>query len=159
MSKFDFYAASKYCSALNTRPNGTTNDYHKTTGKHGIADGFGGFEPRFSCNVYIQGRAEAFDLINSMSAVFMAMPYWSAGSLAMSQDKPQSSSYLFTLANITSEGFNYSGSSQRTRATVVVVKYFDKNLRSFAYERVSAGTAIINKYGSCLLYTSDAADE
>ena len=44
--------------------------------------------------------------------------------------------------------FNYSGSSQRTRATVVVVKYFDKNLRSFAYERVSAGTAIINKYGS-----------
>ena len=148
LSKFDFYAASKYCSALNTRPNGTTNDYHKTTGKHGIADGFGGFEPRFSCNVYIQGRAEAFDLINSMSAVFMAMPYWSAGSLAMSQDKPQSSSYLFTLANITSEGFNYSGSSQRTRATVVVVKYFDKNLRSFAYERVSAGTAIINKYGS-----------
>ena len=148
LSKFDFYAASKYCSALNTRSSGTTNDYHATTGKHGISDGFGGFEPRFSCNVYIQGRAEAFDLINSMAAVFMGMPYWSSGSLAVTQDKPQSSSYLFTLANITSEGFNYSGSSQRTRATVVVVKYFDQNLRSFAYERVLAEDEIINKYGS-----------
>ena len=135
LSKFDFYAASQYCSANNTRPNNANNDYG-ASGRHGIADGFGGFEPRFSCNVYIQGRAEAFDLINSMAAVFRAMPYWSVGSLAMAQDKPQSSSYLFTLANITSEGFTYSGSSQRSRATAVVVKYFDKTLRTFAYEVV-----------------------
>ena len=149
LSKFDFYAASQYCSANNTRPNNPNNDYG-ASGKHGIADGFGAFEPRFSCNVYLQGRAEAFDLINAMSAVFMSMPYWSAGSLAMSQDKPQSSSYLFTLANITSEGFNYSGSSQRSRATAVVVKYFDKTLRTFAYEEVKDDANMFNgiaKYG------------
>lgn len=149
LSKFDFYAASQYCSANNTRPNNPNNDYGPN-GKHGIADGFGGFEPRFSCNVYIQGRAEAFKLINSMAAVFRAMPYWAVGSVALSQDKPQSSSYLFTLANITSDGFNYSGSSQRSRATVVVVKYFDKTLRSFAYEEVKDDASLFNgiaKYG------------
>ena len=149
LSKFDFYAASQYCSANNTRPSNPNNDYG-ANGKHGIADGFGGFEPRFSCNVYIQGRAEAFDLINSMSAIFMAMPYWSVGSLALTQDKPGSSSYLFTLANITSEGFNYSGSSQRSRATAVVVKYFDQTLRTFAYEEVEDDASLFNgiaKYG------------
>jgi len=149
LSKFDFYAASQYCSANNTRPTNPNNDYG-ANGKHGIADGFGGFEPRFSCNVYIQGRAEAFDLINSMSAIFMAMPYWSVGSLALTQDKPGSSSYLFTLANITSEGFNYSGSSQRSRATAVVVKYFDQTLRAFAYEEVEDDASLFNgiaKYG------------
>jgi len=85
-----------------------------------------------------------------MSAVFMAMPYWSVGSLALTQDKPGSSSYLFTLANITSEGFNYSGSSQRSRATAVVVKYFDKTLRTFAYEEVKDDASLFNgiaKYG------------
>ena len=149
LSKFDFYAASQYCAANNTRPNNSNNDYG-ANGKHGIADGFGGYEPRFSCNVYIQGRAEAFNLINSMAAVFRAMSYWSVGSLSLAQDKPQSSAYLFSLANITSEGFTYSGSSQRSRATVVVVKYFDQTLRTFAYEEVKDDATMFNgiaKYG------------
>ena len=149
LSKFDFYSASQYCSANNTRPTNPNNDYG-ANGKHGIADGFGGFEPRFSCNVYIQGRSDAFKLINSMAAVFRAMSYWSVGSLSLAQDKPQSSAYLFTLANITSEGFNYSGSSQRSRATVVVVKYFDQTLRTFAYEQVKDDASLFNgiaKYG------------
>jgi len=149
LSKFDFYAASQYCTANNTRPSNPNNDYG-ANGKHGIADGFGGYEPRFSCNVYIQGRAEAFRLINSMASVFRAMSYWSVGALSLAQDKPQSSSYLFTLANITSDGFNYSGSSQRSRATVVVVKYFDQTLRSFAYEQVKDDATMFNgiaKYG------------
>jgi len=134
LSKFDFYAASKYSNEL-------------------VADGFGGSgqEARFSCNIAIRSRAEAFDLINSMTSVFRAMSYWSAGSLAISQDKPvTSSSCLFTLANVTPEGFVYQGSSQKTRATTVVVKYFDMNLRNYAYEEVKDDASMFNgiaKYG------------
>ena len=134
LSKFDFYAASKYSNEL-------------------VADGFGGSgqEARFSCNVAIRSRAEAFNLINSMTSVFRAMSYWSAGSLAISQDKPvTSSSCLFTLANVTPEGFVYQGSSQKTRATTVVVKYFDMNLRNYAYEEVKDDASMFNgiaKYG------------
>ncbi len=130
LSKFDFYAASKYANEL-------------------VSDGFGGSgqEARFSCNVCIRSRAEAFNLINSMTSVFRAMSYWSAGSLALSQDKPvASSSCLFTLANVTPEGFVYQGSSQKTRSTTVVVKYFDMNLRNYAYEEV-VDTVAENKYG------------
>ena len=127
LSKFDFYSASQYCNEL-------------------VSDGFGGQEPRFSCNVCIQGRSEAFNVINSMCAVFRGMPYWSAGSLTVSQDKPVDSSYLFTLANVAPEGFAYSGSSQKNRATVAVVRYFDITLRSYAYEEVKDADAIA-KYG------------
>lgn len=127
LDKWSFYAASQYCNEL-------------------TSNGFGGYEPRFSCNVNIQQNADAYRLINDMASVFRAMPYWSVGSLTVSPDKPATSSYLFTLANVTEEGFSYSGSSEKTRSTVAVVKYFDMNLRDFAYEQVEDQTAIA-KYG------------
>ena len=52
------------------------------------------------------------------------MPYWTAGSLTINQDSPKTSSYLFTLSNVSKEGFNYSGSSLKTRSTSVSVGYF-----------------------------------
>lgn len=146
LDKWSFYAASVYCSALNTRPSGTTNDFHPTTGRHGVPDGLGNYEPRFSCNVNIQTADDAYKLINDMCSVFRAMPYWSAGSLVLSQDAPTSSSYVFTLSNVTEPGFTYSGSSQKTRATVVTVKYFDNDARDFAYEVVEDRVNIA-KYG------------
>ena len=128
LDKWAFYSASQYANEL-------------------VSDGFGGTEPRFSCNVSIRGKAEAFNVINAMASVFRAMPYWSAGSLTVTQDKLQDSSYLFNLSNVAPEGFSYSGSSQKTRCTVAVVKYFDMTLRTYAYEEVK-DTAAINKYGA-----------
>lgn len=128
LDKWAFYAASQYCSEL-------------------VADGFGGQEPRFSCNVNIQTAEDAYKLINDMCSVFRAMPYWSVGSLTMSQDKPATSSYLFTLANVSEEGFSYAGSSQKTRSTVAIVAYFDIALRDVAYEVVEDQAAIA-KYGA-----------
>jgi predicted phage tail protein len=144
LDKYSFYAASRYCSALNTRT-GSTNDY-SATGKHGVSDGYGGFEPRFSLNVNIQQDTDAYQLINDLSSVFRAMPYWSAGSLTIAQDAPATPVYLFTNANVSPEGFKYVGSSQKTRATVVTVKYFDIEKRDYLYEAVESRSAVI-KYG------------
>jgi hypothetical protein len=127
LDKFSFFAASQYCSEL-------------------VPDGFGGFEPRFSCNVNIQTSEEAYKLINDMCSVFRAMPYWSIGSLTVSQDKPVDPSYLFTLANVTADGFSYSGSSLKTRPNVAVVSYLDLALRDITYEVVEDAEAIA-KYG------------
>jgi predicted phage tail protein len=127
LDKFAFYAASQYCSEL-------------------VPDGFGGQEPRFSCNINIQTREEAYKLINDMCSVFRAMPYWSTGSLTVSQDKPADTSYLFTLANVTEEGFSYQGGSRKTRPTVCVVSYLDLETRDIAYEVVEDQEAI-QKYG------------
>jgi len=74
------------------------------------------------------------------------MPYWSTGALTISQDKPSDAAYLFTLANVSEEGFSYQGSSRKGRPTVAVVSYLDLNTRDIAYEVVE-DQAAISKYG------------
>jgi len=74
------------------------------------------------------------------------MPYWAVGSLTVSQDKPVDPSYLFTLANVSEEGFSYSGSSLKTRPNVAVVSYMDLSLRDITYEVVEDAESIA-KYG------------
>ena len=127
LDKWAFYACSQYCSGL-------------------VPDGFGGTEPRFSCNINIQTQDDAYKLINDMCSVFRAMPYWSTGALTVTQDAPADSSYLFTLANISEEGFSYSSGSLKTRPTVCVVSYLDLDLRDIAKESVENHDAI-SKYG------------
>lgn len=162
LDKWAFLQASKYASALNTYTSaaeiadratrglaprtGITDDYDATTGRHGVPDGFGKYEPRFSCNVNIQTAEEAYTLINNLCSVLRAMPFWATGSLTVTQDKPVASSYLFTLGNINEEGFTYSGSSQKSRATVAIISYFDTNLRDVVQEYVEDQAAIA-RYG------------
>lgn len=127
LDKWAFFSASQYCNEL-------------------IPDGFGGEEPRFSCNAVIQNQDEAYTLINELCSVMRVMPYWSTGTLTISQDKPTDTSYLFTLANVTEEGFSYSGSSIKTRHTVAVVSYYDTEAQDLAYEVVEDRDGI-TKYG------------
>ena len=125
---FSFVTASKFANTL-------------------VSDGFGGQEARFSCNVNIQGSGEAFDLINELSGVMRCMPIWTAGSISLKQDSPATASYLFNLSNVTSEGFNYSGSSLKQRHSVVSVSYFNMDTQEIDFEVVEDATAIA-KFGS-----------
>ena len=124
---FSFVTASKFANTL-------------------VSDGFGGQEARFSCNVNIQSSSEAFDLINELAGVMRCMPIWSAGSIQLAQDSPKDASYLFNLANVTEEGFSYSGSGLKTRNTVISVSYFNMDSREIDYE-VYEDTASIAKFG------------
>ncbi len=111
-----------------------------------VSDGLGGQEARFSCNVNIQSSSEAFDLINELAGVMRCMPIWSAGSIQLAQDSPKDASYLFNLANVTPEGFSYSGSGLKTRNTVISVSYFNMDSREIDYE-VYEDDAAIAKFG------------
>ena len=124
---FSFVTASKFANTL-------------------VSDGFGGQEARFSCNVNIQSSSEAFDLINELAGVMRCMPIWSAGSILLAQDSPKDASYLFNLANVTEEGFSYSGSGLKTRNTVISVSYFNMDSREIDYE-VYEDAAAIAKFG------------
>ena len=130
IDKFSFYAASVYCSQQVDDGTGT-----------------GGTEPRFTCNVNINNQQEAYNVVNQMSSVFRAMPYYEAGNLTITQDSPKDASYLFTLANVLEPGFTYSNTSQRQRPTVVVAKYLDLELRDINYVE-EIDTANQARYGS-----------
>ena len=125
---FSFVTASKFSNAL-------------------VDDGLGGQEARFACNINIQTSVEAFSVINTLSGIMRCIPIWSEGALLLTQDSPKDPSYLFTLANVGSEGFSYTGSSLKTRSTVVAVSYFNMDIRDIDYEEVEAEAAYKNKYG------------
>ena len=125
---FSFVNASKFANTL-------------------VDDGRGGEEARFSCNVNIQNSSEAFDLINELAGVMRCMPIWSAGTITMTQDKPTDASYLFNLANVGEAGFSYSGSSLKTRSSVVSVSYFNMDSQEVDFEVVE-DTTLISKIGT-----------
>ena len=144
---FSFYSASAYASTLITDP--ITN----TT------------EPRFSCNVILNQRNDAYSLINDLCAVMNAMPFYSNGSLQISQDRPTNTStntsdpqYIFNNSNVTEQGFSYQSQGARLKYTEVEVQYFDNETQSMEYELVTAdqitalgsgsgGLDAINKFG------------
>jgi hypothetical protein len=129
LDKWAFFQASKYCNEL------------VSTGLTSPAT-----EPRFSCNINIQTQEEAYKLINDMCSVFRAMPFWAAGSLTTMQDRPSDPTALFSLANVTQEGFSYEGSSLKTRATVVIVSWLNLELGDIDREVVEDFEGI-SKYG------------
>lgn len=127
LDKWAFLSASQYASAL-------------------VPSGQGGYEPRFSCNANIQTADDAYRLINDLCSVMRCMPYWAAGSLTISQDRPATPAFLFTLANVGLEGFGYSGTGIKNRPTVAVVRYVDSKLRDASFEVVEDAVGIA-RYG------------
>lgn len=106
IDKWSLYTISKYCNEL-------------------VNDGFGGTEPRFSCNILISDRQEAFNVVNQMASIFRGMSYISTGSITAVQDAPKDPTYLFTNANVIDGAFSYQGSSAKTRHTVALVAWND----------------------------------
>lgn len=133
LDKWTFYSCSQYASAL------VDSGLRATNGS--IV-----YEPRFSCNVSIQSQEEAFKLISDLCSVMRSMPYWATGSLTLAQDAPTDYAFVFNQSNVTEAGFNYSGSSLKTRHTVVVVSYLDLDMRDMAYEVIEDKIGI-DKFG------------
>ena len=127
LDKFAFLSASKYANEL-------------------VDDGQGGEEARFSCNALIQNQYEAYKLVNDLCSVMRCQPFWSTGSLTLTQDKPTDASYLFNRANVLEPGFSYAGSDLKTRHTVAIVSYLDLETREQNYEMVEDRDGI-EKYG------------
>lgn len=90
-----------------------------------VEDGFGGIEPRFTCNMYIQTREEAYRVVANIASIFRGIAYWSAGEITVSQDAPSDPVQLFTKSNIVGGQFNYSGSSGKVRHTVALISWND----------------------------------
>ena len=124
---FSFFSASQYASEQ-------------------VDDGAGGTEARFSCNVVLNSQRAAYDTINNLASVMRAMPFYSAGAVNISCDKPTDASYIYNLSNVSEAGFSYSSASKDTKFTVVNVSYFDMETAEIDYETVE-DTALQIKYG------------
>ena len=110
VDKWALYKIAQYCDEL-------------------VDDGMGGFEPRFTCNLYLQTREEAYNVVNTFASIFCGLAYWAGGSIVAVQDAPADPVALFTPANVllgeNNQYFSYTGSSLKTRHTVALVSWND----------------------------------
>ncbi|MFA4628664.1 DUF1983 domain-containing protein [Xanthomonas perforans] len=90
-----------------------------------VSDGQGGQEPRFTCNVYLQTRQDAYKMLQDMAAVFRGITYYAAGQVLAAADMPQDPVYAFNQTNVIDGRFTYSGSARKVRHTVALVSWND----------------------------------
>jgi predicted phage tail protein len=118
VDKWELYSVGQYCDEI-------------------VFDGYGQPEPRFTCNLYLQTREDAYKVIGNMASIFRAMAFWSGGSVSVSQDRPADISYIFNSANIIDGEFTYSGTSSKVRHNAVLVSWNNpKNMYKLEVEYV-----------------------
>ncbi|WP_447789528.1 host specificity protein J [Pseudomonas farris] len=106
VDKWELYRISQYCDQL-------------------VPNGLGGTEPRFLCDMNLQGKADAWSLLRDIAGIYRGMTYWAQGQLVMQADMPraQDFDYVFTRANVIDGKFSYGSASAKTRYTRALVSY------------------------------------
>ncbi len=92
-----------------------------------VPDGFGGHEPRFTCNVAISDQREAKSIIDDLASCFRGIAIWTGTELTFSLDGNKDPVALFTNSNVVDGIFNYSSAEKNTIFTAAHVQYMDKS--------------------------------
>ncbi len=104
IDKFTLYKIGQYCDEL-------------------VYDENGGLEPRFTCNTWMAGKNDAFNVINDLASVFRGMTYYAYGNLYSICDQPKTPRVTFTNANVENGDFSYSSTSKKSRHSIAIVSY------------------------------------
>lgn len=130
IDKWTLYQVAQYC------------DQQVPDGKGGS-----GTEPRYTCNVYIQDRNDAYTVLRDFAAIFRGMTYWGGDQIVALADMPRDVDYSYTRANVVDGRFTYSSSTTKTRYTTALVSWSDPdNAYADAMEPVFE-QALVARYG------------
>lgn len=90
-----------------------------------VANGAGGTEPRYTCNIYIQSRKEAWQVLRDIVAIFNGMLYWSGTQMVASADMPVAVNTVrnYNRSNVIDGKFTYGSTSEKTIYTTALVSY------------------------------------
>lgn len=130
IDKWTLYPVAQYCDQM-------------------VPDGKGGngTEPRYTCNVYIQDRNDAYTVLRDFAAIFRGMTYWGGDQIVALADMPRDVDYSYTRANVVGGRFTYSSSTTKSRYTTALVSWSDPgNAYADAMEPVFE-QALVARYG------------
>ncbi|EKA2118175.1 phage tail protein [Enterobacter hormaechei] len=130
IDKWTLYQVAQYCDQM-------------------VPDGKGGSgtEPRYTCNVYIQERNDAYTVLRDFAAIFRGMTYWGDDQIVALAVMPRDVDFTYTHANVIDGRFTYSSSTTKNRYTNALVSWSDPdNAYSDAMEPVFE-QALVARYG------------
>lgn len=88
-----------------------------------IPDGYGGLRHRYSLDVTINTREDAYSLFKKMITTFRGMMYWAGGKVTLTQDAPKPVKFIATPANTENGAFVYRSTADESRVNTVYVTY------------------------------------
>ncbi len=106
VDKWRLYEIAQYCDQL-------------------VSDGVGGMEPRFTCSLYLQTRADAYRVLQDMASMFRGISFYAGGQVMAAADMPKDPVYTYSQSNVVEGKFTYEGSGRKARHTVALVSWTD----------------------------------
>ncbi|MFU1851809.1 host specificity protein J [Citrobacter portucalensis] len=120
-----------------------------------VPDGFGGTEPRISCNAYLTDQRKAWDVLRDFCSLMRCMPVWNGSTLTFVQDRPADKVWTYTQSNVVmpADGapFIYSFSALKERHNAAEVRYTDPNNGWETSTELVENDAAIRRYGRNVL--------
>ena len=116
-----------------------------------VPDGFGGTEPRITCNAYLTTQRKAWDVLSDFCSAMRCMPVWNGQTLTFVQDRPSDKVWTYNRSNVVmpDDGapFRYSFSALKDRHNAVEVNWIDPNNGWETATELVEDTQAILRYG------------
>ncbi|WMX92339.1 host specificity protein J [Escherichia coli] len=116
-----------------------------------VPDGFGGTEPRITCNAYLTTQRKAWDVLSDFCSAMRCMPVWNGQTLTFVQDRPSDKVWTYNRSNVVmpDDGapFRYSFSALKDRHNAVEVNWIDPNNGWETATELVEDTQAIVRYG------------
>lgn len=110
IDKWSLYEVAQYCDVM-------------------VSDGRGGvgMEPRHTCNIYIQEKQEAWQVLRDIASIFNGMTYWNGNQFTAIADKqePIDNIPVFSRSNVVNGRFDYAATDDKSIYTSALVSYDD----------------------------------
>lgn len=110
IDKFALYEIAQWCDVL--VDNGLGN---------------GGKEPRATCNIYIQEKQDAWQVLRDIASIFNGMTYWNGNQFTAIADKQESFSNapVFSRTNVINGRFDYAAADDKSIYTSALISFDD----------------------------------
>ena len=116
-----------------------------------VPDGFGGTEPRITCNAYLTTQRKAWDVLSDFCSAMRCMPVWNGQTLTFVQDRPSDKVWTYNRSNVVmpDDGapFRYSFSALKDRHNAVEVNWSDPDNGQETATELVEDTQAIARYG------------
>ena len=116
-----------------------------------VPDGFGGTEPRITCNAWLTTQRKAWDVLSDFCSAMRCMPVWNGQTLTFVQDRPSDKVWTYNRSNVVmpDDGapFRYSFSALKDRHNAVEVNWIDPNNGWETATELVEDTQAIARYG------------
>lgn len=108
VDKYGLYEIAQYCDVM-------------------VDDGTGSgrMEPRHTCNIYIQQKSDAWQVLRDLASIFNGMTYWNGNQFTAVADKQESfnNAALFSRSNVVNGRFDYAAADDKSIYTSALVSY------------------------------------